>query len=47
MIVTDLLGMVTVMESSAHNTAIGFPEIRDCLGCQVANGTNGTMNLKL
>ena len=46
MIVTELLVMVTVMASSAHDTAMGFPETRDCLSTgQEANGTN-TCSLK-
>ena len=46
MIVTNLLVMGTVMANSAHDTAMGFPETRDCLGTgQVANGTN-TCSLK-
>ena len=41
MIVTNLLVMVTVMANSAHDTAMGFPETRDCLVTgQLSNGTN-------
>ena len=32
MLVTNLLIMITVMANSTHDTAMGFPETRDCLG---------------
>ena len=41
MLVTSLLVMTTVIAKCAYDTAMGFPEARDCLGTgQVANGTN-------
>ena len=41
MLVTNLLVMITDMANSAYDTAMGFPDTRDCLGTgQVANGTN-------
>ena len=46
MLVTELLVMITVMANSAYDTAMGFPETRDCLSAgQDANGTT-TCSLK-